>query len=162
MSKKYHFIRSKHILFLFGIKLPRSSTWGLHQHNICGPYVRFVTRGVTWWNLAPLHFASCTRPSMKFADVSLITGVMSQSSSGLPTVSFCILELTLHTSWSAIHSMAKITFTAVHRWPLSIHPKFRHLMQIRWLLNIVKTLPVVKQKEEYVYWTCIISHWLLH
>jgi hypothetical protein len=57
---------------------------------------------------------------MKLADVSLMTGVMSQSSSGMPIVSLQILALILHTSASATHSIARTTFTAVHRCPLHI------------------------------------------
>ena len=72
----------------------------------------------SWQKVAPFSFASITRPSMKLAEDSVTTGVISQSSSGGPTFSFANLALTFSTTASAIDSMISTTFTAVHLWPL--------------------------------------------
>ncbi|MFS7917610.1 hypothetical protein Hanom_Chr03g00191121 [Helianthus anomalus] len=80
--------------------------------------MRFPSRLYSWQNVAPFVFASLANPSMKFADDSDTTGVMSQSSSGGPTFSFANLALTFSTSVSATDSITKTTLTAVHLCPL--------------------------------------------
>ena len=81
-------------------------------------HIRLPSRLYSWQNVAPFCLASMTSPSMKFAEDSVTTGVISQSSSGGPTVSFATLALTFSTRVSATDSMMRITFTAVHLWPL--------------------------------------------
>ena len=82
-------------------------------------HIRLPSLLYSWQNVAPFSFASITNPSMKFADDSVTTGVMSESSSGAPTVSLATRAFTFSTKASATDSITKTTLTAVHLWPLS-------------------------------------------
>lgn len=82
-------------------------------------HMRFPSLLYSWQNVAPFFLASITNPSIKLAEDSVMTGVMSQSSSGGPTVNLATLSLIFFTSVSATDSMTKATFTAVHLWPLT-------------------------------------------
>jgi len=71
-----------------------------------------------WQKVAPFSLASITSPSMKLADDSVTTGVISQSFSGGPTLNFATLAFTFSTRASATDSITKTTLIAVHLWPL--------------------------------------------
>lgn len=81
-------------------------------------HIRLPSLLYSWQKVAPFSFASITRPSMKLAEDSVTTGVISESSSGGPTFSFANLALTFCTTASAMDSMISTTLTAVHLWPL--------------------------------------------
>jgi len=86
-------------------------------------HMRFPSLLYSWQNVAPFFLASITNPSIKLAEDSVMTGVMSQLSSGGPTVNLATLSLIFFTSASPTDSMIKATFTAVHLWPLTYQKK---------------------------------------
>lgn len=118
-------------------------------------HIRFPSLLYSWQNVAPFSFASTTNPSMKFAEDSDTTGVMSESSSGAPTDSFATLAFTFSTRASATDSITKTTFTAVHLWPLQwqMEQHINHVfscLYLQFMLRWLCYLPVRETSFHYI------------